>query len=88
MITLNDFEQKFFSTGSDFAVAYVFDNESVWDAFCNGARNVDILFTLCSCLKPRAYLSEKYYNAPVYGFVAVEKGVIAVLIDTEGKYDC
>ena len=86
MITLNEFfGHRFFSTGSDFGTAYVFDDESIWNDFCNGARDVEILFTLCSSINPNVYLKEKYCNAPVHGFVAIEKGVIAVLIDTEGE---
>lgn len=65
MITLGEFVNMFFSTGSDYSMAYVFDDELSWDDFCLGLRNADILLTLRSCLKPRTYLKEKYCNAPV-----------------------
>ena len=85
MITLSEFSNKFFSIGSDFNTAYVFDDGDAWDSFCMGNRNTDILFTLCSDLKPEEYIKKKYCYADVLYFCAVDKGTIAILIDCESE---
>ena len=85
MITLAEFTNKFFSIGSDFNTAYVFDDGDAWDSFCMGNRNADILFTLCSSLKAEAYLRKQYCYAEVLYFCAVDKGTIAILIDCKSE---
>lgn len=66
---------------------YVFRGEGNFMDFCHGSdevrKGIEILFTICSPFRPSYYLQDRFYNAKVLRFAAINTNEFAVEIETD-----
>ena len=78
-MTLDEFVNMFFSI-TDSATAFAYENEASLDEKARG-EEPEVLFTLRSNYRPRAYLLPRYANATVRGFYALDRDTMALWIE-------